>query len=156
MNAAYINPFIQGAQSVFNTLCKEAPSLGKLFVKSAPYTPSQVSIALNIIGEIHGEVVYNMTELDGYYVASLMMFGMPVTAFDDMTKSAVSELANMISGHVATIFAGKGIKVDITPPNFHLDAAPGVFKAVSKAEKVVCVPLHFNAGPILHVDIVFS
>lgn len=154
MNAAYINPFIQGAQLVFSTLCNESPALGQVFIKKAPYTPLQVTVAVSIIGDIVGEVVYNMKESDGCFVASKMMFGMPVMALDEMSQSAVSELANMISGNVATIFAGKGIKIDISTPRFMQNATAAHFPGILSADKVVCVPLSFQEGFIFEIDIV--
>ena len=42
-------------------------------------------------------------------MASKMMMGMPVTALDDMSISAISELGNMIMGNAATILLNKGI-----------------------------------------------
>ncbi|MDR1663482.1 MAG: chemotaxis protein CheX [Clostridiales bacterium] len=153
MNADFINPFIQGVQSVFTSVANEAPALGSLFVKAAPYSAMPVTISLSIIGEITGEVVYTMKEADAFYVASLMMMGMPVTALDEMSQSAVSELGNMISGHVATIFYGKGIKIDITPPSFKLNATAADFPNMAKVSKVICIPLKFSAGQVFEVDI---
>lgn len=153
MNVAYINPFIQGTQLVLNTLCGDSLTLGKLFVKDAPYKPLQVSVSISIIGDIKGEVVYNMQVSDGCFIASKMMMGMPVAELDDMSKSAISELANMISGNVATIFAGKGLMVDITTPHFFMDANAGDFPGAAAVDKVVCVPLHFQDGHSIELDI---
>ncbi len=48
-------------------------------------------------------------------IASKMCM-MPITQLDDLSKSALSELGNMIMGNTATIFSTKGIGIDITPP----------------------------------------
>ena len=47
-----------------------------------------------------------------------MMMGMPVTALDDMSASAINELGNMMMGNAATILSTKGIAMDITPPTY--------------------------------------
>ncbi|MCL2708115.1 MAG: chemotaxis protein CheX [Defluviitaleaceae bacterium] len=153
MNAAHINPFIQGAQNVFKKLCNESPALGQVFTKSAPYSPSPVAASLSIIGELRGEAIYNMEVADACYIASLMMMGAAVTELDEMSKSAVSELTNMISGNVATLFFGKGIKIDITPPRFIINATPADFTEIAEGEKIVCVPLRFANGRVFEIDI---
>ena len=155
MNAAYVNPFIQGAQSVLNTMAHESPALGQVFLKNKPYSSLPVTVEISIIGDIKGEVVYNMKESDACFIASCMMMGMPVAALDEMSQSAVSELANMISGNVATLFFGKGIKIDISPPRFKMNAVAADFPVVSETDKVVCVPLKFSAGHVFEIDIAF-
>jgi chemotaxis protein CheX len=156
MDAAIVNPFIQGAQLVLGTVCFEQPKLGQVFVKKKPYTTSNVTVSVAIIGEITGEVIYNMEESTGCFIASKMMGGMPVPALDEMSQSAVSELANMISGNVATILFGKGYKVDIKPPFFRRNATAADFPVAGAAERVVCVPLKFEEGHIFELDIVLT
>ena len=155
MDASHINPFIQGAQNVFKTLCKETPSLGQVFIKKSPYSSSPVTTTLRIVGDIEGEVIYNMQETDALYMASLMMMGMPVSSLDEISKSAVSELTNMISGNVATLFFSKGIKIDITPPKFRVGADSADFAFAGALDKIVCVPLKFVSGNTFEVDIAF-
>ncbi|MCL2577524.1 MAG: chemotaxis protein CheX [Defluviitaleaceae bacterium] len=154
MDASYINPFVQGAQRVFSMICQETPSLGKVFVKKRPYTTSEVSVSIDIIGAFEGEVVYNMTPDAGCFIVSMMMGGMPVSSLnDDMSMSAVSELANIISGNVATIFAGKEIVVDIKPPQLRFNADESFFRFAARVPAVVCVPLTFKNGHIFELDI---
>jgi chemotaxis protein CheX len=153
MDAGKINPFIQGAQMVINTVCLELPKLGQVFVKKNPYTTMPVTVAITIIGDFTGEVVFNMDEEVGCFIASRMMGGMPVPALDEMSQSAVSEMANMISGNVATIFSGKGLKIDIKPPRFKANPASADFPLAPAVEKIVCVPLIFADGHIFELDI---
>jgi len=154
MDASYINPFVQGAQKVFTTICQETPALGKVFVKPHPYVAGHVSVAVDIFGAFEGEVVYSMNEQVGCFIVSRMMMGMPVDNLqDDMVKSALSELGNIISGNVATIFSGREIVVDIKPPQLRFDAVSGDFPVQSKVSKVVCVPLLFKDGHEFQVDV---
>ena len=154
MDASKINPFVQGAQRVFDSICQETPSLGKVYLKSKPYKVSPVSVSISIFGAFEGEVVYGMKEPDGCSIVSKMMMGMPVpTLKDDMAKSAVSELANIISGNVATIFSGKDVVVDIKPPQLRFEAAATDFPFCEKVQRIVCVPLHFQNGSVFEVDV---
>lgn len=154
MDASYVNAFVQGAQRVFATVCNETPALGKVFVKSVPYSTSPVTVSISIFGAFEGEVVYNMEMAAGCFIASQMMMGMPVDNLeDDMPKSAISELANIISGNVATIFSGKEIVVDIKPPQLKFNATAADFPISEKTAKIVCVPLNFQSGHIFEVDV---
>lgn len=156
MDASYVNPFVQGAQRVFATLCHETPSVGKIFVKTKPHDAFNVSVTVAIYGAFEAEVVYAMKENAGCFIVSQMM-GTPVfTLRDDIAKSAVCELANIISGNVATIFASKKIVVDIRPPLLKFDATEDDFPLAEKAAPVVCIPLAFENGHIFEVDVMVS
>ncbi|MCL1878573.1 MAG: chemotaxis protein CheX [Defluviitaleaceae bacterium] len=155
MDASYVNAFVQGAQRVFATICQETPSLGKIFLKTNPYTVSEVTVSVDIFGAFEGEIVYNMSEHAGCFIVSRMMHGFSVTSLrEDMAKSAVSELANIISGNVATIFAGKEIAVDIRTPQLRFNAVAEDFPISQKTAKIVCVPLKFNDGHIFEIDVI--
>jgi len=145
LNAEIINPFIQGSQSVIQTICKETPKLGKVFLKNSPKGLS-VSVSISIINAIDCTVVFTMNEETACFIASQMM-GMPVAALDVMSESAVSELANMIAGNVATAFSGKGLLVDITTPTFWGANYPDL------PPKLVCIPMILSAGMVFEMDV---
>lgn len=154
MDASYINSFVQGAQRVFASVCQETPALGKIYLKSRPYIASEVSVSVDIFGAFEGEVIFNMKEDTACFIVSRMMVGFPCTTIhDDMAKSAVSELANIISGNVATIFAVKEISVDIRPPQLRINAVEADFPILKRVNKVVCVPLQFQNGCKFEVDV---
>ncbi|MCL2388169.1 MAG: chemotaxis protein CheX [Defluviitaleaceae bacterium] len=111
-------------------------------------------MSVSIVGAFSGEVVFNMKEEAGCFIVSRMMMGQPVHSMqDDMNRSAVSELANIISGNVATIFAVKDIAVDIRPPIYREKAVDADFPILQKISKVVCVPLQFQNGHIFELDV---
>ena len=154
MDASFVNPFVQGAQRVFATICQEMPSLGKIFVKPKPYYAEKVSVSVGIIGAFEGEVVYTMNETAGLFVVGRMMMGLQVPSLhDSMAQSAICELANIISGNVATIFSCKEIAVDIKPPALRFGAVDADFPTMQKIKKVVCVPLQFQGGHVFEVDV---
>ena len=145
MKSENVNAFVQGAQSTLDTICGSACRLGKLFVKQAPYDGLAISVVIGVTGQLVGEIIYTMDTDCGLYLASKVMMGMPVPAMDDMAKSAVSELANMISGSVANTLYNNGVQVDITTPTF-LDTATSAdqFAFVKPGDKLLCMPLHLD------------
>ncbi len=104
-------------------------------------------------GEFKGQVFFSMDESTACKIASAMMFGMEVTALEDMAKSAIAELGNMIMGNVSTEFYNNGIKIDITPPTILV----GSDMAVStKSAKTMCVPLILENIGKIEIDIAIS
>ena len=150
MNVEYINPFIEASQNVLQQMLGIDARLGKVFLKNCPYTSEEVLIIVGITGKMRGQVVFSMNKDTALLVASKMMCGMEVTELDDISKSAVSELANMILGNTATILFNKGVGIEITPPSLLI----GSNMTVSPAKmNTVCVPLEMSSGCKMDIDI---
>lgn len=116
MKAEYINPFIKASTEVLRTIVNVEFKTGAPYLKQSPLAPDNVMILVGITGEIRGQVTLSMKKQVAMDVASSMMMGMPVTELDEMSKSALSELGNMIMGNTATLLFNNGINIDITPP----------------------------------------
>jgi len=78
-------------------------------------------------------------------VASGMMMGMPVEEIDEMAKSALSELGNMIMGNSATLLFNVGAQIDITPPSLVKGTS---IEITSAGMETICVPLVSTMGEI--------
>jgi chemotaxis protein CheX len=78
------------------------------------------------------------------------MFGMEVLALDEMSKSAIAELGNMIMGNVSTEFYNEGIKIDITPPTVLVGSDINIS---TKGIQTVCVPIEIENGTKIEVDV---
>lgn len=146
VNVEMINPFISAAQSVLRDMAQITTKMGKPYLKNPEYEGNMITIIVGITGEIRGQVILSLKEEVACDIASHMMMGMPVPELNDMAKSAVSELSNMILGNAATIFSTKGISVDITPPNLVMGS--NLSFSVSDT-KTICVPLNNENGSTL-------
>lgn len=146
MKAEYINPFIQSAENILTTVCTENTALDKVYIKNSPFQPS-VNVSIEIIGQLKGLVYYSMDSKTACAIASKMMMGMPVESLDDMSKSALCELSNMISGAVATAFSQMNIMVDIKPPIFKEDFS------TATENKLLCVPIKLTDGKLFEINI---
>lgn len=76
---------------------------------------SGIVAVLGLVGSLKGNVVYTFAPESAKKIAGAMM-GMSVEAIDDMAKSALSELTNMLTANAATLFSNRGILVDISTP----------------------------------------
>lgn len=141
-----INPFINAAQSVLRDIAQMETRVGKPYLSQATYDGEILAVIIGLTGELRGQVIITMDFAVGCHIASQMMMGMPVPELNDMAKSAVSELANMVLGNAATIFSTKGITLDITPPNLCLGS--NLSFSVSDS-KTICIPLTKEDGSTL-------
>jgi len=150
MNVEYINPFIEASQTVLKQTGNIDAKLGEISLKSSPYGSDCVVIIVGLTGKIRGQAIFSMAKDVALGIASAMMGGMQVTELDELSKSALSELTNMILGNAATILYGKGIGIEITPPSFLM----GDNLQISQSKmKTICIPLIFDKERQMEIDI---
>lgn len=141
MQASYINPFLKSSVTVIESLIQVKPSLGELTIKHIDFCEDHVWLKIGIVGGIQGDIVFGFPENVALKIASGMMGGYVLTEFDEMSRSAISELANMISGNAGTLLYNEGIVVDITPPSFMESGGQGN----GQVNKALTIPLRINS-----------
>lgn len=145
MKVEYINPFIEGARSVIEMLCNTEAKLGKVGLRTSPFYVSQVIIMIGVVGKIAGQVCFELSVDTAKKIASAMMGGMPVNEFDEISKSAVAEMGNMIMGTTSTILDNEGININITPPSL----LTGEKVEISNKVPTIVVPMELEGfGPM--------
>ena len=135
MNVDCINAFISAGSVVLKQTTQKDVATGKAFIKTNGFINDTISLMIGLSGKIRGRVALNMEKEIALKIASNMMGGFVVTDFDEMTASAVGELANMIAGNASTILYNKGIGIEITPPSV---VQGSIFLS---DDQVICVPL---------------
>ena len=150
MNVEYINPFVEASQAVLQQVAGIEAKLGNIFLKSSPYASDSVAIIVGLTGKIRGQVIFTMSKKVAMSIASGMMGGMLVTELDEISKSAISELANMILGNTATLFYNRGKYIEITPPSFLMGDN---MQISSNKIETVCVPLLLDNDGVIELDI---
>ncbi|MCL2169838.1 MAG: chemotaxis protein CheX [Defluviitaleaceae bacterium] len=154
MKVEYINPFLTGTQKTLSGLCGYEGKLGKAFMKTGPYKPSDVAVIIGFSGDLKGEVVYSMSEECGIYLASKFMVGFDVNQMCEMAQSSIMELANMISGNAANALFSLELKVNITPPTY-IRGSSGL-EFVSPDSKFICMPIQIEGERVFEVDLHFA
>lgn len=150
MNVEYINPFIEASQSVLTMMTGSKPILGKVYLKNVPFQNDDIAVIVGLTGKIRGQVVISLSTSTALKVASAMMGGFPVAELDDMSKSAISELGNMIMGNTATILASRGIGIEITPPSLLI----GDKMMITPAHmRTICVPLLLGEEKTIEINV---
>lgn len=117
MDIKYINPFLEAAVSVLEQLTGKTFSKGRLELRDTTATNFNVAVTIGVTGEIQGQVVYSLSFKTAIQIASKMMGGTVLTEFSGMAESAISEMANIITGNAFTRLCFKQVKCLVTPPS---------------------------------------
>lgn len=147
MDARHVNFILEAFNNVMPQLGLNNIERKGLSVRDRVIKSEGVGIVISIIGDVKGNIIYLLSEENAKKIASQMMMGMPVETFDEMSKSAVSELINMLTANAATNFANNGIGIDISPPMLmHGDVvvSTNVDKVLSLQMQIDDMPLEIN------------
>jgi len=150
MNVEYINPFIEASQSVLMMMTGNKPELGQVHIRKSPFSGDNIAVIVGLTGRIRGQVILSFSQNAALSIASAMMGGISLTALDELSKSALSELANMIMGNTATLLANRGIGIEITPPSLVM----GENLLITPTNmKTVCIPLNVSGRKLIDIDV---
>ena len=151
MDVKYINPFVDSFLDVMPQLGFTDVSRVNLSLRSQDFIYSGVIVLVGIVGELRGNVVFRMDTEEAERIASAMLMDTETRELDEMAKSALSELANMIAANAATNFANTGILIDISTPR--LIYGENVLVKMS-AKQVLCINFLCDKIPMeLHIGI---
>ncbi len=111
-----VNPFILAIKDVMPQLGFENIVVKEQKTKDRKIMVSGLLLTLGLVGDKKGNVAYVIDTEGAKQIASVMMMGMPVEELDDMAKSAISELSNMLTANAAIYFSNDQVTIDISPP----------------------------------------
>lgn len=111
-------PFVEATRNVFQ-LMLDLSDVSDQPVKALP-SENSLNISIGVIGDLSGEVIYRFP-VDTSVNMVKIMSGMEFDRVDDFVTSAISEIANIISGNVLTILSGSDLKCDILPPHISME-----------------------------------
>lgn len=148
VNADHINPFLIASTKILKDMCFIDAKVGKPFVKSPAFFEDTLLIMIGFTGEMKGHVMIAFENPIACDIASKMIM-MPVTELDELARSAIGELGNMIMGNTATIFSTKGIAIDITPPT----VGNGTMSFTTNYASNICIPLTYEDNKGIEINI---
>jgi chemotaxis protein CheX len=117
MKAEFINPFLMECQNIFREVAGMDIIYSGTTIKNSSVPVQDIAVLIGVTGDLKGYIVLNISEKFTKQIASNMMGGMEVSELNELSKSAVAELGNMIMGRVSTSLSEKKIRIDITPPS---------------------------------------
>ncbi len=112
-----MNPFISSLVNSLAMFCQDKPKKKNVRLLNEMDRNTNTHVMIGLTGNLYGTVFLSTDKENGLKVASKMA-GMPLTEWDDISRSALQELMNMTSGGALSELANIGISADITPPTF--------------------------------------
>ncbi|GAB6098986.1 chemotaxis protein CheX [Halanaerocella petrolearia] len=140
----YANPILNATQSVIENMLQLEPEQGTIEIRDNHFVAKKINTSIGVTGDLEGFVYFSMAEETALNIFTKMS-GMEINEFNDMSRSAIGELANIITGNSATNLSNIGYQCDITPPsitigdNMEISTDTGDF---------IMIPLHTKIGDL--------
>lgn len=115
MDVRLLNPFIDAAVEVLKAEVGESSNRGALSLQKSALTTDDITVLINLIGDVFGVVMYSMSTTTCLNLVSKIM-GQEFATMDSLAQSGVAELGNVISGRATIKFSQAGYKADISTP----------------------------------------
>lgn len=115
MDVKYINPFLKAFDSVMNSFGATEVKKSAIKLKKDMTIEKDITTFIGIVGSIRGNISYSYDMKTAKEIISLMM-GMEIEKFDNLARSAIGELSNMITGNALALLAENGEVLDVTTP----------------------------------------
>ncbi|MGB9592027.1 MAG: chemotaxis protein CheX [Candidatus Kryptoniota bacterium] len=144
MNVKFLNPFVEAASEVLEAECSVKVSRGNLTLHKSALTTDDVTVLINLVGQVQGVVLYGLSDKTGLALVSRVL-GQEFNEFDNLAQSGVAELGNVISGQATIRLSRAGYSANISPPT--LIHGRGVTISTLDFARVV-VPLTTEVGDV--------
>jgi chemotaxis protein CheX len=145
MEVKIINPFVVAAFTFLEKANKINVSKGKLSLINSPIIGGDVNTVINLNGQVTGQIMYCMSMQTALRIASMMLFDMPVNELDELAKSAIQEMGNIITGLASSILTDSGIFCKITSPSLSMGTEIITF---FKGLSTIVIPINTDYGEI--------
>lgn len=115
MDVKLLNPFIQAAVEVLKAEVGAIVSRGDISIQKSALTSDDITVLINLIGDVYGVVMYGMSTSTGLNMVSKIM-GQDFAELNPLAQSGVAELGNVISGQATVRFSVAGYHSNISTP----------------------------------------
>ena len=115
MKAEFVNPFASAVLMVFQKEFGMNVMRDSLALQQGPLRGADVNTIIGVTGQLEGQVIYTFEEGVALRIASALL-GEAVEELDELAKSAVAELGNIVTGNAAIGLSENGYNCILTPP----------------------------------------
>lgn len=153
MDAALVNPFVEGTLHILDTTAFVKVKPESPFLKKSQKALGDISGILEISGDLTGSAAISFSNKSILGIVSTM-FGEEMTAINDEITDAVGEISNMVAGHVTTKIGEMDKKVKVKfkevkiGPDSEIEHVPG-------GKYVLAVPFKTTKGKLV-VEVCYS
>ena len=146
MKTAYIKPFVDAVQTLFETMIPLPVKVGEPSLNQDARPFDDVCGVIDMDGEVEGRVVVSMSEPLALILASELL-GDTISQLDEDCIDAVGEIANMIAGNAKTDFPGGANAISVPQVIIGRDQVP-----YPAATPIINIPCETDQG-LFHIDV---
>ena len=119
MDVRFLNPFLDSAAEVLKKEVQVDITRGAVNVHTSALTTNDVTVLINLVGQIQGVVLYEVSKDTAINFVSRML-GQGFTEFNNLAQSGIAELGNVISGKATVELSKAGLDFNhLTAHNDH-------------------------------------
>lgn len=115
MSNGIYTPFFDATCEVFRLLLDLEATAQNCETEQPTDGVDHLSIQVGIVGDCSGEIIYRFPKNASLEMVKIMS-GMEIDEIDEFVTSAMSEIANIISGNAVTGLTNQKLSCDITTP----------------------------------------
>ncbi len=115
MRIEYINPFVEASIDILSEVLEDEVTKEELYLRENSTPVMGVAIFIGITGNVKGRIIIDMQQSSAIKIAGAMNFE-ELSEYDDLVRSTITELANMIVGRAITKLHALGFTFLMTPP----------------------------------------
>lgn len=150
LDMSLIEPFTQAARAVLQGEVGSPVEAGSHTLETSPLVASDVTVLVGLAGQLRGALMLSM-EMETVLRMASRMAGEELTCLDELAKSAVAELTNMVTGRATIDLEHLGYPCQISAPTVVTGAGTEI--TTTPVERVT-VPLATPCGAaILHLAV---
>jgi len=135
----FIQPFIEGSEEVFRSLCNTEIKAGRAYFVSKDEfeTIWDISGIIGLSGEAHGAVAISLKEETAFRLTGILT-GKEYKEIDKEVTDMLGEVVNIIAGNVKNVFEKKH-RIKISMPSIIKGKAHSIVWPSEKA-RIICIP----------------
>jgi chemotaxis protein CheX len=144
MDVKFLNPFLDSAAEVLKKEVELDIIGGTVNIQKSAFTTNDVTVLINLVGQIQGVVLYELSQETAINFVSRML-GQKFSEFDNLAQSGIAELGNVISGKATVELSKTGLDSTISPPTMII--GKGTQISTIDFPRIV-VPIHTEMGDV--------
>ncbi len=152
MRIEYINPFVEASFDILNEILQTNVKRGQLYLKKLGESMKGVAVVVGVIGNLKGRIVFDLSEETAMKIASKLN-GEKFETFDEMARSTISEIANMITGRSVTKLEKDKLNFSFTPPTLITGENLNIYEYTGM--EALIIPIDTGIG-IIEINIAFK
>jgi chemotaxis protein CheX len=115
MRIEYINPFVESSLDILQEVLDDEIMKEELYLKESSQPVMGVAVFIGVTGSVKGRIIIDLEQETAIKISSAMNFE-ELKKFDELVRSTITELANMIVGRAITKLHALGFTFLMTPP----------------------------------------